>query len=211
MLAGELMTNPFLNRRDLLTVALSSVFLPKITEAKEQPREDHPIWSVFGNPKGSVTIVEFFEYQCPNCKKLHPQLEELLKDNKSIRLIMRDWPIFGDTSVYASRMALAAGYSGQHEQAFGALMKVPGRLTLKRVDETLRAAGIHTDRVRDALEQNFDTIQGRLDHNAAQAKSLGLAGTPAFIVGRELYPRVTDIDTLRAAVDKSGSRLPAVR
>lgn len=205
------MTNPSLNRRDLLTAVLSGMFLPEIADAKEQPREDHPMWSVFGNPKGSVTIVEFFEYQCPNCKRLHPQLEELLKDNKSIRLIMRDWPIFGDTSIYASRMALAAGYKGQHEQAFDALMKVPGRLTLKRVDETLRAAGIDTDRVRDDLERNFAVIQGRLDHNSAQAKSLGLAGTPAFIVGRELYPQVTDIDTLRAAVDKSESRLPAVR
>lgn len=202
------MTNPFLNRRNLLAAGLGALILPEIAKASEQPQDDLP---VFGNPKGSVTIVEFFEYQCPNCKRLHPQLEKLLEEHGSIRLIMKDWPIFGDTSVYASRMALAAGYSGEYEVAFHALMKVSGRLTLRRVDETLRAAGIDTNRVRDDLERNFAVIQGRLDHNSAQAKSLGLAGTPAFIVGRELYPQVTDIDTLRAAVDKSESRLPAVR
>ncbi|MHC1548110.1 DsbA family protein [Phyllobacterium sp. K27] len=199
------MTNLSLNRRSLLAAGITGILMPQIAGAREQPREDGPIWPVFGNPKGSVTIVEFFEYQCPNCKRLHPQLEKLLKDHGSIRLIMRDWPIFGDTSVYASRMALAAGYSGEYERAFHALMKVSGRLTLKRVDDTLKAARINTNRVRDALEQHFDTIQGRLDQSAAQAKKLRLAGTPAFVVDGKLYPQVPDIDTLRTAVDKSGS------
>jgi protein-disulfide isomerase len=197
------MSNLSLNRRSLVVAGLAGIFMPQVTRASAQPRENQPTWPVFGNPNGRVTIVEFFEYQCPNCKRLHPQLEQLLEDHGSIRLIMRDWPIFGDTSVYASRMALAAGYTGEYEQAFHALMNVPGRLTLKRVDETLKATGINTDRVRDALEQNFDIIQSRLDHNAAQAKELRLAGTPAFIVGSKLFPRVMDIDTLRAAVDKS--------
>lgn len=192
----------FINRRKLLTAGLGGFLLPGIISANARADETN-LWPVFGNPQGRVTIVEFFEYQCPNCKRLHPKLEELVKDHGSVRLIMRDWPIFGDTSVYASRMALAAGYSGEYEQAFHALMKVPGRLTLKRTDETLRAAGIDTDRVRDALEKHFDTIQGRLDQHAAQAKKLQLAGTPAFIVGKQLFPRVTDIGMLRAAIDNS--------
>ncbi|MGH7006011.1 MAG: DsbA family protein, partial [Alphaproteobacteria bacterium] len=159
-------------------------------------------WPVFGNPQGRVTITEFFEYQCPNCKRLHPQLEAFVKEHGSIRLVMKDWPIFGDISVYASRMALAAGYTGSYQRALHGLMDLKGRLTMKRVDDSLKAAGMDTDRVRDALELNFNSIQAVLDSHAAEAKSLGLAGTPAFIVGTRLYPRVTDIDAIRAAVDK---------
>lgn len=194
------MPNFFLTRRSLLAAGIGSVFPATTAGAKVHPTN---AWPVFGNAQGKVTIVEFFEYQCPNCKRLHPQLEALVKEHGSIRLIMKDWPIFGETSVYASRMALAAHYSGAYEKAFHALMTVPGRLTMKRIDETLRASGIDTDRVRDGLEQHFDAIQGILDENAAEAKDLQLAGTPAFIVGKKLYPRVTDIDTIRAAVEHS--------
>jgi protein-disulfide isomerase len=199
----ESMPDLFLNRRNLLAAMLSGIALPGMDNAKAQLPAHQDLWPVFGNPRGSVTIIEFFEYQCPNCKKMHPQLDRLVKDHGSIRLIMRDWPIFGDTSVYASRMALAAGYSGEYKQAFHALMKVPGRLTLKRVDEALRAAGIDTDRVRNALEQHFDVIQGQLDQHAIQAKDLKLAGTPAFIVGRKLYTGIKDVRALRAAVEES--------
>lgn len=195
------MPDLLLTRRTLLTAALGSSLLTSMGKAEAEVPDQENIWPVFGNPQGRITIIEFFEYQCPNCKKLHPQLEKLVKDQGSIRLIMRDWTIFGDTSVYASRMALAAGYIGKYERAFHSLMKIPGRLTLKRVDETLRSAGIDTDQVRDALELHFDTIQGRLDQHAAQAKSLQLAGTPAFIVGNKLYPKVTDINELRAAIE----------
>ncbi|EJN04629.1 DsbA family protein [Phyllobacterium sp. YR531] len=195
------MSDLLLTRRTLLTAALGSSLLAGMGKAEAEVPDQENLWPVFGNPKGSTTIIEFFEYQCPNCKKLHPQLENFVSEHGSIRLVMRDWPIFGDVSVYASRMALAAGYIGKYERAFHALMKIPGRLTLKRVDETLRSAGIDTDQARDALEFNFDAIQGRLDQHAAQAKSLKLAGTPAFIVGNKLYPKVTNIDELRAAIE----------
>lgn len=194
------MPNFLLTRRSLLAAGIGGVFPATTTSAKTHQTN---AWPAFGNAQGQVTIVEFFEYQCPNCKRLHPQLEAFVKGHGSIRLIMKDWPIFGETSVYASRMALAAHYSGNYEKAFHALMTVPGRLTMKRTDETLRTAGIDTDRVRDRLEQHFDAIQGVLDENAAEAKHLQFAGTPAFIVGKKLYPRVTDIDTIRAAVEHS--------
>lgn len=190
-----------LTRRSLLAAGIGSVFLPAGAKAI-QPIVDTG-WPVFGNPRGRVTIVEFFEYQCPNCKRLRPLIEAFVQDHGSIRLVMKDWPIFGETSLYASKMALAARYCGKYEQAFHALMNASGRLTLQRVDETLKAAEIDTNLVRDALEQHYEKIQGLLDENAAQAKKLQLAGTPAFLVGKKLYPRVTDIDTIRAAVEQA--------
>lgn len=63
---------------------------------------------VLGNPNGNVTIVEYFDYQCPYCKKGHGELMRVVKNDGNVRLVMKDWIIFGDTSAYAARLVLAA-------------------------------------------------------------------------------------------------------
>jgi len=67
-----------------------------------------------GNPKGDLTIVEYFDYQCPYCKKVVPELAQLAKEDGNIRLVMKDWPIFGDVSVSAAKLALAAKYQNKY-------------------------------------------------------------------------------------------------
>ncbi len=75
-----------------------------------------------GNPKGDITIVEYFDYQCPYCKKVAPELVKLAREDGKLRIVMKDWPIFGGASQYAARMVLAAKYQDKYHEAHAALI-----------------------------------------------------------------------------------------
>jgi protein-disulfide isomerase len=68
---------------------------------------------ILGNPRGDITIVEYFDYRCPYCKKVNPDLQKVVRDDGQVRLVFKDWPIFGDVSIYAARLALAAQYQNK--------------------------------------------------------------------------------------------------
>src|SRR5580698_4026266 len=82
-----------------------------------------------GNPKGDVTVVEFFDYQCPYCKKLAPEIAQLLKEDGNIRLVLKDWPIFGAVSTSAAQLAMATKYQDKYAQAHDALIGATEKLT----------------------------------------------------------------------------------
>jgi len=69
-----------------------------------------PAVPVMGNPLGRVNVVEFFDYRCPSCRRMQPVLEELLAKHRDVRLMLREWPIFGGVSVFAANVAIAANW-----------------------------------------------------------------------------------------------------
>jgi len=155
---------------------------------------------VLGNPKGDVTIAEFFDYQCPYCKKGHPALMKAVKKDGNVRLVMKDWPIFGEASFHASNMVLAAQETDQYELAMHALMATPGRLRTRQIDELLAKAGIDLA----ALQKGYKRIRGRIDgilnRNMDQANAFGFGGTPSFIVGTRIFHGVMDEKALTRAI-----------
>src|SRR5215470_14526158 len=92
---------------------------------------------VAGNLDGDISIVEWFDYQCPYCRKLEPELRQVVHDDGKVRLVWKDWPILGPVSVAASKMALACKYQDKYAQAHDALIGVNSRLTEPRIDELL--------------------------------------------------------------------------
>lgn len=84
---------------------------------------------VLGNPQGSLTIVEYFDYQCPFCKRDHVLMTDMVAQDGDIRLVMKDWPIFGAPSVLASQLVLGAASMGDYALAHAALMATEGRLS----------------------------------------------------------------------------------
>ncbi|MFX0543031.1 DsbA family protein [Roseovarius sp. S4756] len=164
-----------------------------------------PVNPVLGNPEGDVTIVEFFDYQCPYCKANHPVLTEVVEEDGNIRLMMKDWPIFGAASVRASQLALGAADAGVYAAASDALMGTAGRLTDAGIDEALQEASLDPARLDSAYRDNRNKWDGLLMRNSAQAEQLGLQGTPAFIVGTTIYPGSMDRAALREAVANSRS------
>ncbi|MES2029035.1 MAG: DsbA family protein [Pseudomonadota bacterium] len=141
-----------------------------------------------GNPKGDITIVEFFDYQCPYCRKIAPDLRALVKEDGKVRLVSKDWPILGPVSVYAARLVLAARYQNKFIEAQDALISLDTRLTEAIARDRLAKAGIDVDRAVADLQKNQDAIVAKLKQIDEQATAFGFNGTPSFIVGKFRIP-----------------------
>ena len=160
-----------------------------LTEALVLRDPDIP---VAGNPNGDISIVEWFDYQCPYCRKLEPELRQVVQDDGKVRLVLKDWPILGPVSVVASRMALACKYQDKFIAAHDALIGVNSKLTEPRIRELLAGAGagIDLDRLDRDLAGNAKAIDAILARNNDQATAFGFKGTPSFIVGKFRVPGV---------------------
>ena len=167
--------------------------------SRENVLQDPEIPSL-GNPNGDVTIVEYFDYHCPYCKAVAPELAKLAHEDGKIRIVLKEWPILGADSVSAARMALAAKYQGKYGEAHHALMSARGRLTADRVDQVLAAAGIDVARAKKDLDSHRKAIDALLARNNAQAEAFGFQASPSFIVGTYRYPGAAPIEHLKQMV-----------
>ncbi len=158
-----------------------------LTEALVLRDPDIP---VAGNADGDITIVEYFDYQCPYCRKIEPELRQVVQDDGKIRLVSKDWPVLGPVSVIAARMALASKFQDKYIQAHEALIGVNSKLTEPRIRELLAGAGIDVDRATRDLAANAKAIDAILARNNDQATAFGFRGTPSFIVGKFRVPGV---------------------
>lgn len=166
---------------------------------RESVLRDPDIPSI-GNPKGDITIVEYFDYQCPYCKKVAPELLKLVKEDGNLRIVMKDWPIFGGVSQYAAKMALAAKYQNKYHEAHAALIGASTKLNENSLQKLLVDAGIDVDRAKRDLETNKPAIEALLVRNNEQAEAFGFQGTPAFIIGTFRVPGVLDAAGFKLAI-----------
>jgi protein-disulfide isomerase len=143
-----------------------------------------------GNIDGDITIVEYFDYQCPYCRKLEPELRQVVQDDGKVRLVLKDWPILGPVSVIAARMALASKFQDKYIRAHEALIGVNSKLTESRMRELLAGAGIDVDRLDRDLVTNAKAIDAIIARNSDQATAFGFKGTPSFIVGKFRVPGI---------------------
>jgi protein-disulfide isomerase len=191
-------------KRRTLLVAGAAMFAAGPAAAQPGPALSDilfdPALPVLGNPDGDVTVAEFFDYACPTCKALHPHIKRVVAEDGGIRLVMKDWPINGGEVLYPARMVLAANTIGVYPQAHDAMMALKGRLTLRRIDDAMRDAGVDVGAVRDALDVHLPAIDALLERNHAQARALSLVGAPGFIVGSTLYRRPVAADELHTLV-----------
>ncbi len=159
---------------------------------------------VLGNPQGDVTIVEFFDYRCPYCKRVTPTLMQTLKSDGNIRLVLKEFPILGPDSVLATRAAIASVKQGKYTAFHLALLASPVALNEGMIMSIAEAAGLDTTRLAaDMKDPAIDTIVMR---NYALAQYLKIDGTPAFIVGDELVPGALDGATLEHLVKVARSK-----
>ncbi len=158
-----------------------------LTEALVLRDPDIP---VAGNAAGDISIVEYFDYQCPYCRKVEPELRQVVDDDGNVRLVWKDWPILGPMSVTASRMALASRYQGKFIQAHDALIAINSKLTESRIREALAGGGVDVDRLDRDLADKASAIDATLTRNNDQAAAFEFRGTPSFIVGKFRVPGV---------------------
>ena len=157
-----------------------------------------PTSFVAGNPKGDITIVEFFDYHCGYCKRAFGPLMNAVKDDGNIRLILKEFPILGPDSVVASHAALAAGKQGKYFEMHQALYRNKGDLDDQRIMEIARSIGLDTAKLkRDMADPEIEKTIAR---NEKLASALGVKGTPGFIIGGKSHPGALDAEELAAAV-----------
>lgn len=199
-----------INRRTMVAALAAAAFAPRAARASAgislHDVAYDPAQPVLGNPEGDVSIVEFFDYACPTCKTLHPQLKQLVETDGNIRLVMKDWPINGEIVLYAARMVLAADHVGLYEQAHLAAMSLAGPLSHGTVDDALRSAAVNPSIVRDALDLHLPAIDALIDRNREQAERLQLTGTPSFLVANRLYRGALTADQIAQAVNAARRR-----
>jgi protein-disulfide isomerase len=161
-----------------------------------------PSSPVSGNPKGEITLVEFYDYRCGYCKRAASAVTQLQKEDPRVRVVYKDFPILGEPSELAAKAALASQAQGKHQVFHEALLASHADMTK---DEILKiAAGVGLDVKRLEADMADPQWQAVIDKNRALAEELGISGTPGFIVGTELVPGMLDLDGLKELVVRAG-------
>ncbi|HZD54365.1 MAG TPA: DsbA family protein [Woeseiaceae bacterium] len=160
-----------------------------------------PMSPVGGNPEGAVTLVEFFDYNCPYCRRAAPTLEALKAKDPDLRIVYKEFPILGEGSAFAARAALAADRQGRYEEFHNALMKSPSRVSEQVVMEIAAQSELDVDRLR--LDMNDPEIAQAIRRNLDLARTLRLTGTPGFVVGKHIFRGIVDEQTLQALIKRA--------
>lgn len=163
-----------------------------------------------GDPKtADVTLVEFFDYHCGYCKHLLPAINTLMKEDKKVRIIFREFPILSQDSVLASRAALAVHRvdPSKYFEYHTALMKTDGSFDEKKLTDIAKKVGVDTKKFKKAYGEADITEQ--LDKNRALAEDLGIRGTPALVFKDLILPGAVPYDDIQKVVDNIRSGTPS--
>lgn len=163
--------------------------------------ENDPNAPVLGNPDGDVTVVVFFDYNCPYCRRAKPEIEALLEADPNVRLVAREWPILGETSVFAARAALAAREQGGYEEFHWAIMGMDGQADEASVMRIATEIGLDTDQLRSDMAA--PEIEAHIATSMRLTQALGFSGTPSFVIGDVLVPGLVDADQLRELIEQT--------
>lgn len=158
-----------------------------------------------GNPKGDVTVVEFFDYHCGYCKKIFPDIVKLIEEDKNVRVVFKELPIFGQKSNELSALALAV-HRVQPDKYFAfhsEMMKQSADKSPEGMNKLFKELGLDGDKVRKEAES--DAVKQILADNQKLASELGIRGTPALIIGDQLIPGAIGLSDLKATVAKARS------
>jgi protein-disulfide isomerase len=135
---------------------------------------------VMGNPNGTITMVEFLDYNCGYCKRAYPEVHELIKDNKDLRVVIKEFPVLGPGSEIAARAALAARKQGKYAEFYHALMQHRGGKTETSVLTMAADVGLDLEQLKNDMAD--PAIVAVITRNYQLAEALTINGTPAFVI-----------------------------
>jgi len=159
-----------------------------------------PVSHVAGNPNGDVSVVEFFDYNCPYCRRSLPVVLKLINEDAKVRLALKELPILGDDSVAAAKFALAANKQGKYFEMYQKLMSEPGKANKDAALRIAKELGLDVDQLQKDAED--PDIKKALDEAKDLAQKLNLKGTPQFLIGDRVIPGAPDdlFDQLKANI-----------
>lgn len=163
--------------------------------------ERDPNAPVLGNPDGDVTVVEFFDYNCPYCRRVKPEMEALLAADPNVRVVYREWPILGEGSVFAARAALASRNQGKYDEFHWALMGLNGRAEESSVIRAAQEIGMDIAQLR--RDMNAPEIEEHIQTSMRLSRAIGFSGTPSFVIGDSLAPGLINAEQMISLVNQA--------
>ena len=156
---------------------------------------------IVGNPDADVTIVAFFDYNCPYCRKSEANLAALLADDPKVRVIYKDFPILAKSSVKAAKVAIAASWQGKYADMHKALMQMNARpATDADIAQAAVASGVNVTKLNKDLDRRDGEIVALLKRNIQEADALHLQGTPVYLIGPFITATPLDLPQFKKIV-----------
>jgi protein-disulfide isomerase len=201
-LSGPIVRDYLLTHPELLPEAMQRLEANEATKAIEANRAaiETPFAGAWAGARdGDVTLVEFFDYACPYCRRSNADVDRLLKEDPKLKVVWREWPVLGPDSETAAKASLAAAGTGRFKPFHDALFAA-GRPDADTIAKARQAAGVRAEPVDQAK------AQGELDRNYRLANALKASGTPTFVVGDRILQGAVGYDTLKAAIAEARAR-----
>ena len=195
-------------RRFLLASAGAFAAMPAFAQDRPNPMpeelrqalERDPTAPVLGNPDGNITLTDFFDYNCPHCKTMLPLMSELVRSDPQLRVVLREWPVFGPGSEFAARASLATLPTGNYWRLHAALLGMRARAEEATVMRVVRDLGLDEAAIRTGMQA--DTVERHITYSHLLGDHMGLMGTPSFICGDEAAFGAMTLEELRALVQR---------
>lgn len=151
-----------------------------------------------GARNGDVTLVEFFDYNCPYCRLSYPDVERLLKEDKRLKVVYRDLPVLGEASREAAMASLSAAEQGKYRRFYTWMFKDRARVSTQKTIQGVRASGLNE--VKTATDMKTARFKAEIEKNLKLGSALGLTGTPSYVVGDRILSGAVGYDELKKAI-----------
>lgn len=178
--------------------------IQKVLQARADEVFRDPDSPTSGNPNGDVTLVEFFDYNCPYCRQVAPVVTKAQQADSQLRVVYKEFPILGPNSTVAAKAALAAHKQGKYVEFHRALYQLRGAVDESKAMEAAAAVGLDIERLKTDMEDS--KIKASIQKNLALAQALRINGTPGFVVGDQILRGATDLNTLQTWIRTARER-----
>ena len=155
---------------------------------------------VMGNPNGKITLYEFSDYNCGYCKRVFKPIQQLLHDNPDVRLVIKEFPILGQSSLVAAKAAIASQMQGKFSAYHIAMMTYRGRITDDVVMRLAAQAGVDEKQLK--LDMESQKTAAIIQRTREAATALEINGTPGIVVGNKVIPGAIGLDELIKLIGK---------
>lgn len=190
--------------KNIKAILISVTLLFVVNLANAQPLSNllhQPDDPITGNPKGKVTIVEFFDYQCSHCSLMVPVIENIVRSNPNVRVVFKEYPMRGALSVYATRAALAANKQGKYLRFSRVLLSTRQTLTQSTILNIAKKVGLDVQQL--IKDMNSSSVTNQIKTNFKLAQELHVTGTPAFIIANTNAQDARNIDLVLGEMSRS--------
>ena len=167
---------------------------------------DEPAAPRIGAATYDVTIIVFSDYRCPYCRRFHEVLQQALGRDRKLRVVYRDWPIFGEVSAHAARLAIASQYQGKYAAFNDAIFRLSGAMDEESLHQAADRAGVNWNRLQRDLALHDQEIRRLMARSDAAARALGFEGTPGLLVGPQRVFGAPDLAELENMVREARSK-----